>query len=118
LSGEDSGSEINDDKDTELAEPPAKKFAPSKETLNLLSSASSRPMKNEVRRKVIGKLPIPACDMVHPTKLNESISWFIPKSAMSFFPKLQRFTTDAKGPIAWLWDKNLMWIKWNRHEHC
>jgi len=38
LSGEDSGSETNDDEDTELA---AKKFAPSKETLKLLSSASS-----------------------------------------------------------------------------
>jgi len=32
----------------------------------------------------------------------------IPKSARSFdkyLSKFQRFTTDAKGPIAWLWDK-------------
>ena len=92
MSGEDSGSETNEDEDIKLAEPPAKKFAPSKETLKLLSSASSRPMKNEARRKVIGKLPISACDMAHPSKLNESISWLIPKSARSFFSKLQRFT--------------------------
>ena len=65
-------------------------------------------MKNEAKRKVIGKLPIPACDMAHPPKLNESISWLIPKSARSFdnyLSKLQRLTTDAMGPIAWLWDK-------------
>ena len=107
LSGEDSGSETNEDEDIKLAEPPAKKFAPSKETLKLLSSASSRPMKNEAR-KVIGKLPISACDMAHPPKLNESVSWLIPKSARShdkYLSKLQRFTTDAMGPIAWLWDK-------------
>ena len=65
-------------------------------------------MKNEARRKVIGKLPISACDMAHPPKLNESVSWLIPKSARShdkYLSKLQRFTTDAMGPIAWLWIK-------------
>ena len=35
-------------------------------------------------------------------------AWLIPKSARSFdkyLCKLQRFTTDAMGPITWLWDK-------------
>ena len=108
LSGEESNSDSEVDDDPDLARPPAKRFSPSEETLKLLASASDKPLKNDRRRKMIDKLPIPACDMAHPPKLNESISSLIPKSAKSFdkyLSKLQRFTTDAMGPITWLWDK-------------
>ena len=70
---------------TEVSEPvPKKRFTSGVETLRFLSSASSKPLKNDHRRKVMEKLPMPACDTAHPAKLNGSIAWLIPKSAESF----------------------------------
>ena len=109
LGGEYSESENEMEEDTDLSEPVLKKrFTPGEETLRFLSSASSKPLKNDRRRKVMDKLPMPACDAAHPPKLNESIAWLIPKSAKSFdkyLSRLQRFTMDAMGPLTWLCDK-------------
>ena len=98
----DSGTDSESDEDLDLAGPSAKKFSPSEETFKLLKLASAKPLKNDCPRKVIDKLPIPACDTAHPPKLSESISWLIPKSARSFdkyLSKFQRFTIDAMGLI-------------------
>ena len=78
LGGEYSESENETEEDTDLSESiPKKQFIPGKEMLRFLSSASSKPLRNNRRRKVIDKLPMPACDAAHPPKLNESIAWLI-----------------------------------------
>ena len=108
LSGDDSGSDSESGEEVDLTGPAAKKFVPCEETIKLLKSVSAKPMKNERRRKVIDKLPIPACDMAHPPKLNDSVACLVPKSAKSFdkyLSKLQRFTMDGMGPIVWLWNQ-------------
>lgn len=109
LVGEYSESENELEEDTDISEPaPKKRFTPGEEMLRFLSSASSKPLRNDCRRKVIDKLPMPACDAAHPPKLNESIAWLIPRSAKSFdkyLSRLQRFTMDAIGPLTWLCDK-------------
>ena len=68
---------------------------------------SSKPLKNECRRAIINKLPMPAIDPAHPPKLDEAVSSLVPKSARShdkFLSKLQRYTLDAMGPLICMLD--------------
>ena len=100
-----SGEESNDDNDREGDEPPAKSiFVPTLETRRFLESVSLKPLKNDRRKGTINKYSIPAFDPTHPPKLDESVSCLVPKSAKifdNFLSKLQRFTLDAMGPLAW-----------------
>ena len=105
----DSENELGSDEDDDLKEPEAKKrFTPSEGVQKLLSSMSSKPLKNERRRTIINKLPMPASDPAHPPKLDEAVSSLVPKSAKShdkFLSKLQRYTLDAMGPLIWMLDQ-------------
>ena len=102
----DSENELGSDDDDDLKEQEAKKrFTPSEGVRKQLSSMSSKPLKNERRRAIINKLPMPAIDPAHPPKLDEAVSSLVPKLARShdkFLSKLQRYTL---GPLIWMLDQ-------------
>ena len=104
----DSDSDLGSE-DEDLKVPDAKKrFMSSEEVQQLLNSTSLKPLKNDRRKSIINKLPIPACDPAYPPKLDEAVSTLIPKSAKShdkFLSKLQRYTLDAMGPLVWMLDQ-------------
>jgi len=54
--------------------------------------------------RVLGKFPMLACDLL---KLNNAMEQLLPKSFDTYLSKLQRFTTDAMAPIAWLQEQML-----------
>ena len=92
--------------DEALTEPATKKrFVPSKELLESLNDYTARPLKNDDRKKALSKFPTLSCDAGHLLKLNDTMEQLLPQRAKSFdsyLSKLQRFTTDAMAPIAWL----------------
>ena len=94
------------DEGEEERQPPAKRsFTPTEETRKFLRSVALKPLKNEKRKDTMNKYPIPACDPIHPPKLDESVSCLVPKTAKtydSFLSKLQRFALDAAGPLVWM----------------
>ena len=62
-------------------------------------------MKNEKRKALANKFPLPSCYPAHPPKLDESIVCLIPKTARSynrFLSKLQQFSMDVMGPLIYL----------------
>ena len=62
----DSDSDLGSN-DEDLKEPDAKKqFVPCEKVQQLLNSTSLKPLKNDCRKLIINKLPIPACDPAHP----------------------------------------------------
>lgn len=66
------------------------------ETKKLLKKVMNRPLKNEKRKVLINKFPLPAFDPVHTPKLDEAIACLVPKSAKSYdryLSKLQQFDT-------------------------
>ena len=67
----DSESEESDDGD--LGEPdPKKRLIPSDKTQSYLES--TKLLKNERRKSVLGKHPIPASDQAHPPKLDKAVA--------------------------------------------
>ena len=89
----------------EEREHPTKKFSPCERVKEVLVQADLRPLRNDKRRRVMNTFPIPACDEAHPPKLDEAVSYLIPKYATSYdsyLSKLQRFAMDAMGPLIWL----------------
>ena len=78
---------------------------PTKDTVKFLRSVVEKPLKNEKRKALANKFPLPSCDPAHPPKLDESIVCLIPKTARSyerFLSKLQQFSMDAMGPLIYL----------------
>lgn len=102
-----SGSEDSDEE--EEKEPPSKKkFTPSEDTKRFLAATSLKPLKNEKRKGMINRFPMPACDSAHPPKLDEAVGALVPKSAKSYdnyLSRLQRYTMDAMGPLIWLYNE-------------
>ena len=92
-----SSSSSDSEEDSEISAPPAKrKFVPATKLLNL---AVEKPLKNDKRKSVAGRFPLPNCDAVYPPKLDDAVTCLIPKSAKSydrFLSKLQQFTVDSK----------------------
>jgi len=101
-----SDSDSSSDSESEDDQPRAKrKFIPRKETMKFLETVVDKPLKNDKRKAVASKFPLPSCDPAHPPKLDESIVCLVPKAAKSydrFLSKLQQFTMDAMGPLAFL----------------
>jgi len=99
------------DDESQTTEPATKKkFIPSKKLLESLNSYTVCPLKNEDRKKILGKFPMLACDARHPLRLNDAMEQLLSQRAKSFdtyLSKLQRFTMDAMAPIDWLWEKML-----------
>jgi len=97
------------DEESPLVEPATKKkFVPSKELLESLNDYTARPLKNEDRKTTKGKFPTLGCDAGHPLKLNDTMEQLLPQRAKAFdtfLSRLQRYTTDAMAPIAWLRDQ-------------
>ena len=94
------------DSDSEQDEPPAKRRCVlTKDTVKFLRSVVEKPLKNNKRKALANKFPLPSCDPAHPPKLDESIVCLIPKTARSydrFLSKLQQFSMDAMGPLIYL----------------
>ena len=89
-------SQSDTDSDSEQDEPPAKRrCVPTKDTVKFLRSVVEKLLKNEKRKALANKFPLPSCDPAHPSKLDESIVCLIPKTARSynrFLSKLQQFS--------------------------
>ena len=104
-----SSSSSDSEEDSEISAPPAKrKFVPGEETTKLLNLAVEKPLKNDKRKSVAGRFPLPNCDAVYPPKLDDAVTCLIPKSAKSydrFLSKLQQFTVDAFGPLVFIQDR-------------
>ena len=101
-----SDSQSDTDSDSEQDEPPAKRrCVPTKDTVKFLRSVVEKPLKNEKRRALTNKFPLPSCDPAHPPKLDESIVCLIPKTARSYDRFLRQFTMDAMGPLIYLQER-------------
>ena len=101
----DSDSEWSDDGDLEEPEP-KRRLTPSVKVQSLLES--TKLLKNDRRKSVLGKHPIPASNQAHPPKLDEAVAALVPKTSKShdnFLSRLQRYTLDAMGPMIWLLDQ-------------
>ena len=101
----DSDSEWSDDGDLEEPEP-KRRLTPSVKVQSLLES--TKLLKNDRRKSVLGKHPIAASNQAHPPKLDEAVAALVPKTAKShdnFLSRLQRYTLDAMGPMIWLLDQ-------------
>ena len=71
-----SDSELGSD-DEDLKEPDAtKRFVPSEEVQQLLSSTSLKLLKNDHRKSIMNKL---VCDPAHPSKVDEAVFTLVPK---------------------------------------
>ena len=101
-----SSSESDSEGDSDCEEPPAKrKFTPGEDTIQLLKQAAEKPLKNDKRKAIAGKFPLPSCDAAHPPRLDDSLNCLVPKSAKTydrFLSKLQQFSMDALGPLAFI----------------
>ena len=106
-----------DDEDEQKEEdrdgpPPAKwaKFMPSVRIVKILKAITERPIKNEKRKSITNKYPLPSCDYAHTPNLDDDISCIVPKSAKTYdryLSKLQQFSLDALGPMVWLHEQML-----------
>ena len=67
--------------------------------VKFLRSVVEKPLKNEKRKALANKFPLPSCDPAHPPKLDECL---IPKTARSYDRFLRQFTMDAMGPLIYL----------------
>ena len=108
LGGTDS--EPDQEPDEEDVEPlPAKRarLTSSAKTLDLLRNATAKPLKNDKRRTITAKYPLPACDQAHTPRLDDEIACIVPKGAEThdrYLSKLQQFALDALGAICWLYE--------------
>ena len=105
-----SGLESGPDEETEDEPPQPKKakFMPQPRTVKILRAVTEQPVSNDKRRMITNKYPLPSCDQAHTPKLNLDISCIVPKSAIShdrFLSKLQHFSMDALGPLAWIHER-------------
>ena len=79
-----SDSQSDTDLDSEQDEPPAKRrCVPTKDMVKFLRLVVEKPLKNEKRKALANKFPLPSFDPGHPPKLDESIVCLIPKTARS-----------------------------------
>ena len=100
--------EASDEKE-ESGSSTRKKFLPGSHTFQLLECASSKPLKNHSAcRQLLDQFPLSAeCDTAYPPKLDESLTLIIPESAKRYdrqLSRLQQFSMDALGALAWLHD--------------
>ena len=80
-------------------------------TIKILKAVTEKPIKNEKRKSITNKCPLPSCDYAHTPKLDDDIACIVPKSAKTYYcylSKLQQFSLDALGPIAWLHKQMLL----------
>lgn len=71
----------------------------------LLQHAVEKPLKNDMRKSVAGRFPLPNCDADHPPRLDDSVTCLIPKSAKTYnrlLSKLQQFSADALRSLAFI----------------
>ena len=112
------GDILSDEEEDEQEEdggdgPPAAKRAkltPSGRTIKILKSVTEKPIKNQKRKGITNKFPIPSCDYAHTPKLDDDIACIVPKSAKTYdryLCKLQQFSLDALGPMVWLHEQML-----------
>ena len=112
FSDEEEQEEQEEGGEEEDGPPPAKKakYMPSARTVKMLKAVTEKPLKNEKRKKITTKYPLPSCDQAHTPKLDEDISCIVPKAAKTYdryLSKLQQFSLDALGPITRLHEEIL-----------
>ena len=69
---------------------------------SLLKGATETPLKNEKRKKLTSRFPLPSSDAAHPPKLDKAIAAILPKTAYTydrFLSKLQQFSMDSLSPL-------------------
>jgi len=106
LSGLESGPD--EEAEDEPPRPKKAKFMPQPRTVKILRTVTEQPVSNDKRRVITNKYPLPSCDQAHTPKLDLDISCIVPKSAIShdrFLSKLQQFSMDALGPLAWIHER-------------
>lgn len=89
-------------------QPKRAKFMLQPRTVKILRAVTEQPVSNDKRRVITNKYPLPACDQAHTPKLDLDIFCIVPKSAISydrFLSKLQQFSVDALGPLAWIHER-------------
>ena len=92
-----SGDESEDEEPTS-----AKRLKLDKGMSTFLKRATETPLKNEKRKKLTPRFPLPSSDAAHPPKLDKAISIILLNSACTygrFLSKLQQFNMDSLGPL-------------------
>ena len=79
------------------------------ETSDLITAAFNKPLEASKRSRIMERFPHPAAPLTAPPSIDKAMKVLIQKkkSIMShdrFLSKLQRYTTDAIGPLAFLLD--------------
>ena len=96
----------DEEEDEDKGPPPAKRrYVPGESTTKLLRIATGKPLKNERRKSILAKYPVPSCDPAHPPKLDDSVACIIPQQARTYdryLSKMQQFSMDALVPLTWL----------------
>ena len=99
--------EESSDSEEEVGPPTKRKFTPHQDTIDF-RSVTEKPLKNDRRKMIASKFPLPSCDPAHPPKMDDAVACLIPKSGKTFdrfLSKLQQFTMDAVGPLTVLYEQ-------------
>ena len=83
---EEEEQEDDQEEEEEDGPPPTKraKFMPSDRTMKILKAVTEKPIKNEKRKSITNKYPLPSCDYAHTPKLDDDIACIVPKSAKTY----------------------------------
>ena len=122
IHSEDSSSQVSDlgdwqhlvdynvsDQDRRDLDEPATSTRVAQETSDLITAAFNKPLEASKRSRLMERFPRPATPLTAPPPIDKAMKVLIQKkkSIMShdrFLSKLQRYTTDAIGPLAFLLD--------------
>ena len=84
------------------------KYLPRDSTVKFLNSVTENTLRNNCRRELLEKFPIPSCDPAHPPKVHAALMGIVPKPAKRHdrhLSKMQQFAMDALGPLTWLYEQ-------------
>ena len=76
--------------------------------MKFLNSVMENTLRNDRRRELLEKFPIPSCDPAHPPKVHAALMGIIPKPAKRHdrhLSKMQQFAIHALGPLTWLYEQ-------------
>lgn len=60
--------EESSDSEEQVGPPTKRKFIPRQDTIDFLRSVTEKPLKNDRRKMITSKFPLPSCDPAHPPK--------------------------------------------------
>ena len=76
--------------------------------MKFLNSVTENTLRNNRRRELLEKFPIPSCDPAHPPKVHAALMGIVPKPAKRHdrhLSNMQQFAMDALGPLTWLYEQ-------------